>query len=348
MIVRGMLAVLVLAGCASRATTSPPVVATSAATMPSVRDVTVDAGAPSPARPASPGACARLLALHRAAWSSYTVAPTVVRDADAPDPPDADPGRVVRPSCLEDANGGAWGLILAPQGAETPPGTQQWQAVFTTADGAIGRFDLDAYGDPDGPAHTRFSVALHALDGEGPQELFVRVSEHTDPTAQGDAPSFMARTLRAAVRDGHVTIAPYPQDIGSTIVRWEDVDHDGRLDGIVYEPFEQSGGVGFVDEVHGPALALHALADGSYARSDAAVMAYVRAQCEAAEPRLALLTLTPVNVACARMRGLTREVLRAEVQRRCGRRPRRCPVNDTATLDQMDRFAQTQPPFLLP
>lgn len=129
------------------------------------------------------------------------------------------------------------------------------------------------------------------------------------------------------------------------MLRSEDVDHDGRADLIVREPFVTTGEAeqsGFSYDITGPEWVFHSLPDGSFSSTDAVAVAAARSQCPSAPERV---LLTERGVACARAWGMTTRNVEAAIRRGCGGRAPAEGSSDACTeVAAMHAFASRDAP----
>ena len=198
------------------------------------------------------------------------------------------------------APGGAWSLAL--DALHTDPVQE------VVASGSLRFFgdDGSVAAGPGQPTPDRWAAEVRGVfdyDGDGRAEVILR------PTVWGtDPPENQERWDVYTARGG--AVVPYAPAAAAQVTGVEDVDRDGRPDLLDANTFATPGGCGQGSGfLYGPTLVAHSLADGTFARDDAAARAYVGAQCPAPPARLypgdgpGAFAQTVFNVGCARLWG---------------------------------------------
>jgi hypothetical protein len=212
---------------------------------------------------------------------------------------------------------GLWAIVLDgvradPEDESTFRGS--WSFVHVDAEGREVRVRRDeTWQDILRPELTTF--ALFDYDNDGEEELVWSVRTNVTEGADGLSAGVMT-FAQGAIRPLRGTEQVAPDSA-------EDVDRDGRPDLIVHAPYDSEGDdtpSGFPYNMRGPALVLHALADGTFSRDDAVAQEFARRGCAARVP-----AVFPASgefegapaVACARLWGVPAASVRAAIGRRC-------------------------------
>jgi hypothetical protein len=189
------------------------------------------------------------------------------------------------------------------------------------------------------------------FDGDGDEEMFLRVAEVVDGIERRSAGRIW--TFRRIGPGAGIDRYAPARDIDVETLR--DVDADGRPDAITYAPYVFAAGewgCGLrVFRAHGPPFVAHALADGTFTRDDAVARAEARRACPS-KPTTIVATVEGVvdpqqtanDIACARMLGATIDEVVDAIDISCGHEcgaARRC-VDPSVWR----RFAALDPPKL--
>lgn len=238
-------------------------------------------------------------------------------------------------------------------------------AEHATFTGRTDWFDGATYAGP-----YRLQV-VSDYDGDGTPEAVVwtaQIGQEVRTAARGVLWSFSSRTRMVAPFTGAagLGIAPFEVEAGAAAepTPLSDLDADGRIDLLGYGPFfgvfKQGCGVVESFDALGPRLALHSLANGTFASSDAMARAHAQRQCPARPGRILVFgereldrRATLLNLACARLWDVPARIVASETKAACAGdpppsadcdTPRKCAVEAGAVLAA---WSEKKAPFTL-
>ncbi len=322
------------------------------------------ASAATPPKPAKSAACVALDAER---------APVVARMramAESKDPLSraaamGDDVRTAFAECKETKSGGAWGLGIKDLTEDEVLHGFQARAVAWHVDdkGAKTSFVLPSLlkrlGDKSFQSHDNDRVVFDALttfdfDGDGEEELIV--AGH-DQTKEGPREPI---SYIVTVKNGKATA--YAPAAGILFFRTEDIDHDGRPDLVTYGPYRAHTGARCNDAptaFNGPAMLAHSLTDGTFSLTDGVAIGFAKQACDHAGFTVARDDQknvddeqTLVNIACARLWGMSASQAVTEVAKNCRVLTGDAACKETALQycvypKEMKAWAKVNPPLRL-
>lgn len=240
--------------------------------------------------------------------------------------------------CLP-AGRGAWALSLDRVTDSDGGPYGQWSLIHIAADGSTAavapsipssdtrseRWDPRDKVDSKGNFDFTVGILLHLAppvvfdyDGDGKAEIVLQVGSQISEGGTWEH----GRVWTA--RGGTVHLYEPARNLLAHAVR--DVDGDGRPDLLIHRPYSLVvNGPIDTDELTGPELLAHALPGGGFSTSDPVAAATARVSCPQRPAALVVrqsdlsydVVTTATNVACARLWGIPREQVEAEIRRDC-------------------------------
>ncbi|HEY1959503.1 MAG TPA: hypothetical protein VGH28_28020 [Polyangiaceae bacterium] len=264
--------------------------------------------------------------------------------------------------CTKTKSGGAWGLGLSDLKVDqtTHGVSAELVAIHADAKGQIAKTPLagtartkDRAFQSNDLDHVAIDTQMvYDFDADGEDEL---VAIGHDQTKEGSRES-LAYIVQA--KNGAAQIYPPAKDL--PIFRVEDVDRDGRPDFISYGPyrtFAPGRCNGAPALFNGPPMLIHSLPDGTFSMVDDKAVAFAKQQCD--KPGFTVARddqkrvddeQTFVNIACARLWGMSAADAAAAVARSCNaiRGEASCKESTlTACVypAEMTQWARAKPPL---
>lgn len=233
--------------------------------------------------------------------------------------PEDDPNRwhaLDEATVCVDTPKGAWAAVV--ENAKLTPPTEKGGMtgasgartfIFSPADGKPARLAVEATWDHYHHESVEAPV-LFDWDGDGTPEAFFleRGDVHEGASwEKGWVLTFKNGKVQKFAAKGLDGVNP---------LETKDVDGDGKLDFLASSPFEGTAeGMAFDYAVKGPKLLIHALADGTFSRDDAAAKAHAKKTC-ASKPE----KITPPLLAsamCAHLWGMPAAQIQEQVTATC-------------------------------
>jgi len=264
--------------------------------------------------------------------------------------------------CIKTKSGGAWGLGLKDLKEELHGVAAQLVAIHV--DGKGGKASVVLQGtarlkDRAFQSHEMDHVAIDTqsdfdFDGDGEDE-FIAIAHDQTKDGPRDPLAFIVE-----VKNGTAQIYPPSKDL--PIFRVEDVDRDGRPDFVSYGPYRARPPArcnGAPSQVVGPAMLVHSLPDGKFSMTDEKAIAFAKQHCE--KPGFTVARddekhvdddQTFVNIACARLWGMSEAQAVSSVQSSCTAIRGEAGCKDTSLTAcvypaEMTAWARAKPPLTL-
>ncbi len=264
--------------------------------------------------------------------------------------------------CTKTKSGGAWGLGLRDLKEELHGVTAQLLAIHVDAKGAKTSVVLQGSArlkDRAFQSHEIDRVAIDTqsafdFDGDGEDE-FIAIAHDQTKDGPRDPLAYIVE-----FKNGSPQIYPPSKDL--PIFRVEDVDRDGRPDFVSYGPYRARPPArcnGAPSQVVGPALLVHSLANGTFSMTDENAIAFAKQHCE--KPGFSVARddekrvdddQTFVNIACARLWGMSEAQAVASVQSSCSAIRGDAACKDSSLTScvypaEMTAWARAKPPLTL-
>ena len=237
-------------------------------------------------------------------------------------------GRRIFGDCTKTKSGGAWGLGVQDIKEEQHGYSAVVFAIHVDKTGAKASMALPgqsprtatrSFAANDGDHVVFNSATTFDFDGDGEDELIIQGSDQThegpkDPIGQ-------IVTFKSGQVALYTQVGPYP------FFRTTDADADGRPDLVTYGPYRSRIPArcnGQASVAQGPALLLHSKPDGTFSINDPTAITFAKQACE--KPGFAVARddekrvddeQTFVNIACARMWGMTIPAANQAVASQC-------------------------------
>ncbi len=264
--------------------------------------------------------------------------------------------------CTKTKSGGAWGIGLRDLKEELHGVTAQLVAFHADAKGQKTSVVLQGTvrtKDRAFQSHEMDRVAFDTqmdfdFDGDGEEELIVIGHDQTKDGPR-DPMAYIVEFKNASAQ----LYAP-AKDL--PIFRVEDVDRDGRPDFVSYGPYRARIGArcnGAPAQVVGPPMLVHSLPNGTFSMTDERSIAFAKQHCE--KPGFSVARdeekhvdddQTFVNIACARMWGMTEAQAVSSVASSCNAIRGEAGCKDSALTScvypaEMTVWARAKPPLTL-
>jgi hypothetical protein len=225
-----------------------------------------------------------------------------------------------------------------------------WPAAPSEDEDAASATPFNLWQQPGDSEVSVVSMSAYDYDRDGSPELALVLRAH-----HHEGPVFQQAHVWSFTEGG---VFLYERALGLRLTDVRDVDGDGRPDLLTHGPYDEPSaacGSDFATQVHGPALALHALPDGSFSGTDAAARAFARTACPARPARLLARSAeggidqeaTARNVVCARLWGAPEAEVVAAVRRECPAPDPEAPCAGCEDVELLARWAHTSPPLTL-
>jgi hypothetical protein len=265
--------------------------------------------------------------------------------------------------CTKTKSGGAWGLGLKDLKEELHGVTAQLVAIHVDAKGGS-KASVVLQGtarlkDRAFQSHELDRVAVDTqsafdFDGDGEDE-FIAIAHDQTKDGPRDPLAYIIE-----VKNGTAQIYPPSKDL--PIFRVEDVDRDGRPDFVSYGPYRARVPArcnGAPSQVVGPAMLVHSLPNGTFSMTDEKAIAFAKQHCE--KPGFSVARddekrvdddQTFVNIACARLWGMTEAQAVSAVAQNCNAIRGEASCKETSLTScvypaEMTAWARAKPPLQL-
>jgi hypothetical protein len=361
---RALLAVFLLAACGESSPPPSKNPTTTASATVTTASATVTASATASATVAPPAKDVVCEALDKERESENTKLRTITENKDPLSHVQSMNEDVMGAfsKCTKTKSGGAWGLGLKDLKEELHGVTAQLLAIHVDAKGAKTSVVLQGTArlkDRAFQSHELDRVAIDTqsafdFDGDGEDE-FIAIAHDQTKDGPRDPLAYIVE-----LKNGSAQIYPPSKDL--PIFRVEDVDRDGRPDFVSYGPYRARPPArcnGAPSQVVGPALLVHSLPDGKFSMTDEKAMSFAKQHCD--KPGFTVARddekrvdddQTFVNIACARLWGMSESQAVAAVQSSCTAIRGEAACKDTSLTScvypaEMTAWARAKPPLLL-
>jgi len=358
-------AVLAVVACGGGSQpTTPPPQPSAAAAKPAPSAPTASASAAVTPPPATDPVCA---ALDKARSEENTKLKAIAMSQDPMSRISGMSDEVVAAfdKCIKTKSGGAWGVAVRDLKTDQANHgvTAELLAVHVDAKGTVTSIALAgttrtkdrAFQSHDADRVQIDTQMTYDFDGDGEDE-FVAIGHDQTKDGPRDPMAYIVQMKNGAAQ-------MYAPAAGLPIFRVEDVDRDGRPDFVSYGPYRSRIPARCNNtqaaQVVGPPLLIHALPNGTFSMTDDKAIAFAKQQCE--KPGFTVARddqkkvdddQTFVNIACARLWGMSESQAVAAVQRSCTAIRGEASCKESSLLScvypaEMTQWARAKPPLTL-